>query len=69
MYRKTPHLFSVLHDRIIFRVSSLLNDNDKANIFYLTISNNAHKRYTIFWINKLWLGLETIIKTQYFALS
>ncbi len=24
------------------------NDNDNDNIFYLTISNNAHKRYTIF---------------------
>ncbi len=41
-----------------------LNDND--NMFYLIIINNAHKRNTIFWINTLQLGLETIIKTKCF---
>ncbi len=43
------------------------NDNDNDNIVYLTKNNNTHKRYTIFWIDKLQLGLETIIKTKYFA--
>ncbi len=31
----------------------LYNDNDNDNIVYLTQNNNTHKRYTIFWINKL----------------
>ncbi len=28
-------------------------DNDNDNIVYLTKNNNTHKRYIIFWINKL----------------
>ncbi len=43
------------------------NDNDNDNIVYLTKNNNTHKRYKIYWTNKLYLSLETIIKTKYFA--
>ncbi len=53
LYGSLPCYVTILHSAYPWNNRYHNNDNDNDNIVYLTKNNNTHKRYTIFWINKL----------------